>query len=563
MKMKKVILAIDQGTTSTRCAAYAVDDAGRALERVVLSKKEEHEQIRPREGWLEHDAEEIFSRVVTCVNDTARALHSNRSGAGDESTAPNARTDDAQEYEIVGVGITNQRETIVVWDERTGRPIANAIVWSDGRAQESIESVQEETDIAATMRRCTGLTLSAYFSAAKIKWMVDHDVGSINEVCRANACRIGTIDSWIIWKLTSGTVHATDCTNASRTMLMDLDTLTWSEEACRIFRVPIDALPEIRSSAESFGVINASAVDFIVRGATIGGVLGDQHAATLGQFCAAGECKSTYGTGCFMMLNTGAMRIDSQHGLLTTLAWKLGRNADAEYALEGAVAVAGSGIVWLRDAMQLFDHVSEVEPLASSVPDSGGVIIVPALSGGLLAPYWRSDAKQCILGMTATTNKRHVVRAMLDAIALQIRDVHVAMRHDCEADAAHRESSVTTAAASSEEENVSVQRRLEPGAMRVDGGVSANNLMMQIQADALGVEVHRPEDVETTVRGAAMAAAIGVGVATKDALFAKHREGSVDGDGDGQRAFTPSMDAETREALYSQWKRAVPHSFSL
>lgn len=526
-----LVLAIDAGTTSVRCAAYEVegvdgrsreDDGGDSMRRVYLSEKREHAQLEPHAGWLEHDADEVFENVKLCLRDAAR------------SAAVRGRR-------IACVGITNQRETILAWDAETGAAAGTAIVWSDARAERMPEAIDEAT--RARIRKSTGLPVSGYFSALKIKWMIDNNHGGVNALMRRGTARFGTIDSWIVHRLTAGAVHATDVTNASRTLLMDVATCAWSAELAAELGLPADVLsmlPEIRSSAEHFGAIAAGSgvADDGMIGVPITGAIGDQHAATLGQGCGPYECKTTYGTGCFMMLNTGGEIVRSNNGLITTVLWQLGKDAEVAYALEGAVAVAGSGVLWMRDKMGLFRDIPELEALANGVEDSGGVIFVPALSGGLLAPHWRGDAKGVIMGMTGSTDRRHVVRALLDAIAYQIKDVTDAMCMDCGDDG-------------------SGAPRLR--AMRVDGGVSANTLLMQIQADMLGMEVNRPEDVETTVRGAALAAAIGAGLTTEVKLF----HGSSAGSNADRLVFTPAIGAREREARHAMWKAAVLRSFPL
>ena len=437
---------------------------------------------------------------------------------------------------IACVGITNQRETIVAWDADTGAAAGTAIVWSDARAEGMPAEVGEAR--RARVREATGLPVSGYFSALKIKWMIDNDHGGVAALARRGAARFGTIDSWLVHRLTGGASHATDVTNACRTLLMDVRTCAWDAELAGALGVPgavLSMLPEIRSSAEHFGAVAAEEGGAALAGVPITGVIGDQHAATLGQGCAPHECKTTYGTGCFMMLNTGAEAVRSRNGLLTTVLWKLGRGAEVAYALEGAVAVAGSGVVWMRDKLRLFDDVAELEALAGGVEDSGGVLFVPALSGGLLAPHWRADAKGAILGMTSSTGRGHLVRALLDAIAFQIKDVADAMRLDCGGGGGGAEIR----------------------AMRVDGGVSANELLMQIQADMLGMEVRRPGDVETTVRGAALAAAIGAGLTTEERLL---RRAPAEA---GARVFSPEIGADEREARHARWRGAVPRSFAL
>ncbi|MBL8931889.1 MAG: glycerol kinase GlpK [Kineosporiaceae bacterium] len=487
--MSEYVAAIDQGTTSTRCMVF--DSSGRS----VATAQTEHRQILPRAGWVEHDPAEIWANTQAVVTE---ALES--AGIG--------RT------HLAAVGITNQRETTLVWDRRTGEPISNAIVWQDTRTDAICESLGALGGGAGRYRDRVGLPLATYFSGPKVRWLLDEVPGA-----RARAERgelvMGTMDSWLLWNLTGGE-HLTDVTNASRTMLMDLDSLAWDEDIAAELAVPVSMLPEIRSSAGDFGRGRG-----VLDGVPVTGVLGDQQAATFGQACfTPGTGKNTYGTGCFFLLNTGTSKVASTNGLLTTVCYRIGDQAPV-YALEGSIAVAGSLVQWLRDNLGLISSAPEIEPLAASVPDNGGAYLVPAFSG-LFAPHWRSDARGVLVGLTRFVNRGHIARAALEAVAYQTREVVEAMVAD-------------SGVALSE--------------LKVDGGMVVNNLLMQFQADILGVPVVRPQVTETTALGAAYAAGLAVGYwPSLDALRANWIEGG---------RWTPSMDAEPREALFAEWKKAV------
>ena len=499
--MPSFVGALDQGTTSTRFMIF--DHAGRPVGVHQL----EHTQIYPKAGWVEHDPIEILGRV----NEVIR-------GALERANLTAA--------DLVAVGITNQRETTVAWDRTTGKPLANAIVWQDTRTDGIVADLAAAGGAADggpdRFRAATGLPLATYFAGPKIRWLIDN-VPAVRDALTGGRLLVGTIDSWCIWNLTGGMnggVHVTDVTNAGRTMLMDLHTLNWSPALLEAIGVPRSVLPEIRSSSEIYGIGTGP-----IAGVPIAGDLGDQHAALFGQACfEAGDAKNTYGTGCFMVLNTGERIVESRNGLLTTLAYKLG-DAPAVYALEGSVAIAGALIQWLRDNLGLITSASEVETLARTVDDSGRIVIVPAFSG-LFAPYWRSDARGAIVGLTRYVNRGHIARAALEATAWQTREVLDAMNAD---------SGVPLAS------------------LRVDGGMVGNELLMQFQADVLGVRVIRPTVAETTALGAAYAAGLAVGFWTGlDELRANWS---------AEREWLPAMDPAARDHQYARWKKAVTRTF--
>lgn len=515
--------AIDQGTTSTRFIVYecvkdecAADSAATTL-RVVGSHQLEHAQRYPKPGWCEHDAMEIFTRVCECAQGALA-----RAGV----------TADA----LTCVGITNQRETTVAWRRSDGTPLANAVVWLDTRTRDVCDDVTREVcggDKRALAPVC-GLPVSTYFSGMKMRWLLENEP-KVREAADAGNLCFGTIESWLVFKLTDGKVHATDVTNASRTMLMRLDDLTWDAPTCQALGIPTNALPEIKSCAEDYGIVDGSIP--ALAGVRITGCIGDQQSATLGQLCGEGEAKNTYGTGCFMVLNTGTTIVPSTNGLLTTMAWQLGgRDKPAKYALEGSVAIGGAVVHWLRDNLGLITKASEIEDLASTVDDAAGVSFVPAFNG-LFAPRWREDARGVIVGLTQYVNKGHIARAALEAIAFQSRDVLEAMRQDIAQSTSH-----------------------SLNVLKVDGGASANNLLMQIQAECLGMDVVRPADIETTARGAAYAAAIGAGMMTEDELFAS---ASASNAAVGEEHFTPRTSAEERVSNYARWNDAIERTLNI
>ncbi|MDG4806045.1 glycerol kinase GlpK [Micromonospora sp. WMMD1120] len=481
------VAAIDQGTTSSRCIVF--DSAG----DLVAVAQREHRQIFPRPGWVEHDAEEIWDNVQQVVGDALRAAGTDASG-------------------LAAVGITNQRETTVVWDRATGRPVANAIVWQDTRTgpllRELASAYGEER-----FRARTGLPLATYFAGPKLRWLLD-SVDGLRERAERGEVLFGTMDSWLIWKLTGA--HVTDVTNASRTMLMDLTTLDWAPDLLDAMGVPAAMLPEIRCSAEVYGTATG-----VLAGVPVASALGDQQAALFGQTCfQPGEAKCTYGTGSFLLLNTGASPVPSTHGLLTTVAYKI-KDQPPAYALEGAIAVTGSLVQWLRDNLGLISSAAEVEDLARTVDDNGGCYVVPAFSG-LFAPHWRSDARGVIAGLTGYITKGHLARAVLEASAWQTREVVDAMNADSD---------------------VALRR------LRVDGGMTANALLMQFLADVLDVPVVRPRITETTCLGAAYAAGLAVGFWPDLASLRAHWRADAQ--------WEPSMSPELRDRELGQWRKAV------
>jgi glycerol kinase len=495
--MASYLGAIDQGTTSTRFIVF--DRTG----RIVSSEQREHEQIYPRPGWVEHDPEEIWRRTQEVITS---ALERRALTASD----------------LAAVGITNQRETTVLWDRRTGQPIYKAIVWQDTRVADDVKALARQGG-QDRFRPQTGLPLSTYFSALKIRWILDNVSGARRRALDGELL-FGTIDSFLLWHLTGGPrngVHATDVTNASRTQLMDLRTLDWDEDLLAAFEIPRMILPQIRSSSEVYGEATQGAI----RGCAIAGILGDQQAALVGQTClAAGEAKNTYGTGCFLLMNVGDHAVPSKYGLLTTLAYRFGK-APARYALEGSIAITGALVQWLRDNLGLIEKSSDVEALANTVDDNGGVYFVPAFSG-LYAPYWKDNARGVIVGLTRFANKGHLARAVLEATVFQTREVLEAMEKD---------SGIALTS------------------LRTDGGMVANTLLMQLQADILNRPVVRPIIRETTALGAAYAAGLGSGFyRSEDELRANW---AVD------HTWTPNLDPAIREKMYRLWKRAVTRSF--
>jgi glycerol kinase len=484
------ILAIDQGTTSSRALVF--DHAG----QVLACAQREFTQHFPQPGWVEHDAVEIWESVRVVVG---------------EALASEALRD----WRVAAIGITNQRETTVVWDRRTGEPIHNAIVWQS-RQTRSICDASIAAGHDALVRERTGLLIDAYFSATKVKWILDRVAGA-RERARRGELLFGTIDTWLVWNLTGGRVHATDCSNASRTLLYDIHARRWDDELLELFDVPKAMLPEVRPSS---GICGHAAG--LVDGASlpIAGIAGDQQAALFGQACfAPGMAKNTYGTGCFLLMNTGRTAVPSKNGLLTTIAWEL--DGEVEYALEGSVFVAGSVMQWLRDGLGLIATTAESAAIAQSIASTAGVYLVPAFVG-LGAPYWRSDVRGAIFGLTRGTRREHLVRAALESTAFQTRDVLAAMQADA---------------------------GIAISAMRIDGGASANDFLAQFQADLLGVPAQRAQHNEATALGAAYLAGLGVGFwRSRDEIAHLWRAG---------RTFAPVIAEGEREALYDGWKRAV------
>lgn len=493
--MQKYILAIDQGTTSTRCIIF--DQSG----SIIASDQKEHTQIYPQPGWVEHDPQEIWINTVQMIN-----------GAILKAGLINK--------DISAIGITNQRETTVAWNRITGKVYGNAIVWQDTRTDRICNQLAE-TGGQERFRASTGLPLATYFSGPKIKWMLDNIPG-LRMDADAGQAIFGNIDSWLIWNLTGGKqkgIHATDVSNASRTLLMDLDTLTWNQEICSLLDIPVHSLPQIRPSSSRFGFCTE-----LLEGVPITGVLGDQQAALFGQTCFnKGEAKNTYGTGCFMLMNTGTEPIKSKSGLLTTVGYKIG-SEPAVYCLEGSIAITGALVQWLRDNLKLIETSDEIESLAATVEDNGGIYFVPAFSG-LFAPYWRSDARGIIAGITRFVNRGHIARAVLESTAFQTREVFEAMEKDSD---------------------------VKLTSLRVDGGMVKNSTLMQFQADILNVPVQKPLITETTALGAAYAAGLQVGY--WQSLVELKSNWKI------QETWDPTLPDAKRNELYSYWKKAVAKS---
>ena len=493
--MSKLLGALDQGTTSTRFIVM------RSQGGIIAQAQREHRQIYPRPGWVEHDAAEIW-RNAQAVIEAALA---------EAKLSPR---------DLSAVGVTNQRETTVLWDAATGAPLHNAIVWMDTRTQAAVDRIAAQ-GLGDLVRAKTGLPLASYFSALKLAWLLDEIPGARARAAQG-AVLFGTIDSWIIWNLTGGPGggrHLIDATNASRTQLMNLETLRWDEELLRIFDIPAACLPKICSSSEVYGECVGA-----LAGVPLAGALGDQHAALLGQACVnVGDAKNTYGTGCFLLMNVGETPRISTKGLLTTLAYQLG-DAKPCYALEGSIAIAGALVQWLRDNLGIIKESREIEALARSVPDNGDVYFVPAFSG-LFAPRWRGDARGIIAGLTRFSNKGHIARAALEAAAFQTREVLAAMIADA---------------------------GVEISALKVDGGMAGNDLLMQFQADVIDAPVVRPSQLELTAVGAAYAAGLAVGVYKSLDDIAAHTRQS--------RRFTPHMTPQERARLIASWEKAVERS---
>jgi glycerol kinase len=485
----RYLMSIDQGTSSSRCILYDLEGNAAAV------AQREFKQIFPEPGWVEHDPEEIWQSQSDVCRDAMRQL--------------NLRPAD-----IAGIGITNQRETTVIWDRQSGKPIYNAIVWQDRRTAGHCARLQAagwEEKIQAR----TGLLLDPYFSATKIRWILDHVDGALAKA-RQGKLVFGTIDSWLVWKLTRGELHITDVSNASRTLLFNIDTLSWDEDLLELFGIPAALLPEVKSSSECYGLTRDAGIG---TGIPIAAIAGDQQASLFGQLCAEpGMAKCTYGTGSFLVMNTGAEKVISTHRLLTTIAWKIGDRVD--YALEGGVFVGGAAIQWLRDGLHFFDAVTDSEMLAASVSDNGGVYFVPAFTG-LGAPYWDPDARGAIFGLTRGTTAAHITRAAIESIAFQVDDVLRVLSADSGRPVSQ---------------------------LRIDGGAAANSFLAQFQSDISGLEVVRPADVETTALGAAYLAGIAMDVWTLDQLADKWR---------AERSFKGTMPMEVRETHRKQWEKAI------
>ncbi|PNR93073.1 glycerol kinase [Petrotoga sp. HWH.PT.55.6.1] len=488
--MEKYILSIDQGTTSSRAIIFDHDG------NVVSVAQQEFMQYYPKPGWVEHDPNEIWATTMGVIADAMARGNINRS-------------------QISAIGITNQRETTVIWDAETGKPVHNAIVWQDRRTSKICDNLKEK-GLEETIKHKTGLMVDAYFSGTKIKWILDNVEGT-REKAEAGKLRFGTIDTWLIWKLTNGKVHVTDYTNASRTMIYNIFDLKWDEDLLKELNIPFSLLPEVKPSSQIYGNTD---VDVFGAEVPIAGIAGDQQAATFGQVCyEKGMVKNTYGTGCFMLMNTGEDPIESKHGLLTTIAY--GINGKVNYALEGSIFVTGAAVQWLRDELKIVDSAADTEYYATKVNDNGGVYFVPAFAG-LGAPYWDMYARGTIVGLTRGSSKAHIIRATLESIAYQTRDVLEAMEADS---------------------------GIKLKTLRVDGGAALNNFLLQFQSDILGVEVERPVVNETTALGAGYLAGLAVGFWNgQEELLRKWKRDAL---------FTPEMNEDERERLYSDWKRAV------
>ena len=490
----KYIMALDEGTTSCRCILF--DRQG----TIVSMAQKEFPQYYPQPGWVEHDAMEIWSTQIGVAQEALYKI-------------------DASWRDIAGIGITNQRESTVVWDKETGEPIYHAIVWQCRRTSQYCDSLKER-GLVDSFREKTGLVIDAYFSATKIRWILEQVPGA-REKAQRGQLLFGTMETWLIWKLTRGKVHVTDYSNASRTMLFNINTLCWDKEILSILDIPEQMLPQPVPSSAVYGYTDPAIFGGQI---PIAGAAGDQQSALFGQACfAPGEAKNTYGTGCFMLMNTGSRPVFSQNGLLTTIAW--GLDGQVTYALEGSIFVAGAAIQWLRDEMRLIDSAADSEYMATKVPDSNGCYVVPAFTG-LGAPYWDQYARGTVVGITRGVNKYHLIRATLESIAYQTRDVLQVMEEDSQIDL---------------------------GTLKVDGGACANNFLMQFQSDIIGVPVQRPRCIETTALGAAYLAGLAVG-------FWQSREDILQ-NGQVERTFLPQMDEEQRKTRIAGWNKAVKRAF--
>lgn len=491
--MAKYVMALDAGTTSNRCILF--NEKG----EICSMAQKEFTQYFPKPGWVEHDPGEIWSTQLAVARQAMNEIHASAS-------------------DIAAIGITNQRETAIVWDKNTGKPVYNAIVWQCRRTSEYCDSLKEK-GLTEMFQKKTGLVIDAYFSGTKVKWILDH-VEEARERANRGELLFGTVETWLIWKLTKGAVHVTDYSNASRTMLFNINTLKWDDEILKELDIPKSMLPQAKPSSEIYGETDPS---FFGGRIPIAGAAGDQQAALFGQTCfEKGEAKNTYGTGCFLLMNTGETPVFSKNGLVTTIAW--GIDGTVHYALEGSVFVAGAAIQWLRDELRLIDSASDTEYLAQKVEDSNGCYVVPAFTG-LGAPYWDQYARGTIVGLTRGVNKDHIIRATLESLAYQVNDVLEAMKAD---------SGILLSA------------------LKVDGGASANNFLMQAQADVSQAPVHRPNCVETTAMGAAYLAGLAVGY-WKDKEDVK-KNWTID------RIFQPQIAKETRQKMLSGWKKAVRYA---
>lgn len=487
---QKYILALDQGTSSSRAIVF--DHEG----RICATAQKEFPQHFPKPGWVEHDPKDIWSSEASVIAEAITSMGING-------------------LNIAGIGITNQRETTIVWDAETGEPVYNAIVWQDRRTSEYCDSLKEQ-NLTGFIREKTGLIIDAYFSATKIRWILENVPGA-RARAEAGKLRFGTVDTWLLWNLTRGECHMTDVSNASRTMLFNIHTLKWDEDLMKLFGIPMSMLPEVRSSSEIYGYTKTT---IFAHKVPVAGIAGDQQAALFGQMCTTpGSVKNTYGTGCFLLMNSGTKPITSSHNLLTTIAWKIGDTVN--YALEGSIFVGGSVVQWLRDGLGIIKSSSEIESLAMTVPDNGGVYFVPALTG-LGAPYWDQYAKGTICGLTRGTTAAHIARAALEGIAFETMDIVNAMEHDA---------------------------GIKLAELKVDGGASRNNLMMQFQADILGTKVIRPKVTETTAMGACYLAGLATGY--WDSLDDIKRQWNAD------KVFEPLAPAEKVLKLKEGWANAI------
>ena len=487
---QKYILALDQGTSSSRAIVF--DHEG----RICATAQKEFPQHFPKPGWVEHDPKDLWSSEASVIAEAITSMGING-------------------LNIAGIGITNQRETTIVWDAETGEPVYNAIVWQDRRTSEYCDSLKEQ-NLTGFIREKTGLIIDAYFSATKIRWILENVPGA-RARAEAGKLRFGTVDTWLLWNLTRGECHMTDVSNASRTMLFNIHTLNWDEDLMKLFGIPMSMLPEVHSSSEIYGYTKTT---IFAHKVPVAGIAGDQQAALFGQMCTTpGSVKNTYGTGCFLLMNSGTKPITSSHNLLTTIAWKIGDTVN--YALEGSIFVGGSVVQWLRDGLGIIKSSSEIESLAMTVPDNGGVYFVPALTG-LGAPYWDQYAKGTICGLTRGTTAAHIARAALEGIAFETMDIVNAMEHDA---------------------------GIKLAELKVDGGASRNNLMMQFQADILGTKVIRPKVTETTAMGACYLAGLATGY--WDSLDDIKRQWNAD------KVFEPLAPAEKVLKLKDGWANAI------
>lgn len=485
--MTKYIVALDQGTTSSR--SVIINDSG----EIIAMNQQEFQQIFPKSGWVEHDPLEILETQLATLKSVIKKA-------------------EIQISQIAGIGITNQRETTVVWNKNTGKPIYNAIVWQDKRTASICEQLKNK-GLENHVRKTTGLVIDSYFSATKINWILNNVDGARIEAEKGNLL-FGTIDTWLLWNLTNGKVHATDYSNASRTMLYDIKNLHWDETLLKELNIPITMLPEVRPSSNHFGNYELDGIKI-----PIAGIAGDQQAALFGQACfEKGEAKNTYGTGCFMLMNTGEELEYSKNGLLTTIAW--GIDNKVYYALEGSVFVAGSAIQWLRDGLQIINDAKESEALAESIKEENPLYVVPAFAG-LGAPYWDMYARGAVFGLTRDTGKNHLIKATLDSLAYQTKDILDVMQKDSE---------------------------VKLTSLKVDGGACANNYLMQFQSDILNTEVERPEIIETTIMGAAYLAGICVGLWKQEDILNRRKINNT---------FSPTFQDEKRKKLYTKWQKAV------